>query len=173
MASALDFVKYLIPDNMDLAVDATVGRGKDTLFLAKRAKKVVGFDLQREALLEAKKVLKDFDHVELYQSCHSQMGEVIHQPVDIILFNLGYLPKGNKEMTTRWQTTERAIFQGLKLLKPGGKILIVAYQHEEGKKEISMLKNLNLSQKEVEIFRLTHVNGIMDPPEAWVLLKKD
>lgn len=172
MRSALDLVRLLLPDHMDLAVDATVGRGRDTLELAKRAKRIIGFDLQKEALDEARKLLNDYPQVELHQLCHSRMKEVIHDEVDLIMFNLGYLPKGDKSFTTHEDTTKIAILAGLDLLKAGGKILLVAYQHEEGRREIEMLESLALPQQEVDVFRFQHHNGAQHPPEAWVFVKK-
>lgn len=172
MRSALDFVKLLFPEEMDCAVDATVGRGKDSLELAKRARLVYGFDLQEEALEEAWELLKDYEHVHFYKLCHSKMKSVINEEVDLVVFNLGYLPKGDKGFTTKVNTTREAILAALDLLKSGGKILLVAYQHDEGKEEIEMLESLDLPQQEVDLFRFTHVNGVMGPPEAWVFVKK-
>ena len=172
MRSALDLVKLLLPEEMDCAVDATVGRGKDTLELAKRSRMVYGFDLQKEALEEATELLRDYEQIHLYKLCHSKMKSVIKEKVDLVVFNLGYLPKGDKDFTTRVNTTREAILAALDLLKSGGKILVVAYQHDEGKEEIKMLESLELPQQEVDLFRFTHVNGVKGPPEAWVFVKK-
>ncbi|NLY37307.1 MAG: methyltransferase domain-containing protein [Tissierellia bacterium] len=171
MRSALNFVHLLIPEKMDVAIDATVGRGRDSLLLAQRSKKLIGFEIQKEALQEAAILLRDYD-VSLYNHCHSQMDKFVKSGVDLIMFNLGYLPGGDKALCTDPSTTELAIRKGLKLLKVGGIILIVAYTHSRGLEEIKMLENLNISQKEADVFRFIHHNGINQPPQAWVLVKK-
>lgn len=171
MRSALDFVHHLIPENMDLAIDATVGRGRDSLVLAQHSKKLIGFEIQKEALEEARELLKDYN-VCLYNDCHSHIDDYVKEKADLVMFNLGYLPGGNKSICTDPSSTEIAIRKSLKLLKIGGIILVVAYGHTQGLEEIRMIENLNISQKEADIFRFTHYNGVNQPPEAWLFIKK-
>lgn len=171
MRSSLDFVHSLIPKDMELAIDATLGRGRDSLLLAQQAKKLIGFEIQKEALERARELLKGYN-VTLYNRCHSEMDHLVKEEVDLIMFNLGYLPGGDKEICTQPASTELGIRKGLKLLKPGGMILLVAYGHDQGLEEIKMLENLNISQKEADVFRFTHYNGKNNPPQAWVFIKK-
>lgn len=171
MKSALDFAHLLIPEKIGLAVDATVGHGKDSLLLASRAQRLVGFEIQEEAYDNASKLLAPYN-AKLYNVCHSRMGEFIKEEPDVIIFNLGYLPGGSKDIATESPTTKKAILAGFKLLKKGGRIIIVAYGHEKGLDEIEMLKNLNFNQKEADVFRLVHHNGINLPPETWLIVKK-
>lgn len=171
MRSALDFVHHLIPETMELAIDATLGRGRDSLLLAPRSKKLLGFEIQASALEEAKRQLEGYN-VDLYPHCHSKMDQFVWGPVDLIIFNLGYLPGGDKSLCTHPATTEQAIRKGLELLRSGGRLLIVAYGHDQGQEERRMIENLNLSQKQCDVFRLTHFNGMNQPPEAWVFVKK-
>ncbi|NLY72331.1 MAG: hypothetical protein GX079_01380 [Tissierellia bacterium] len=171
MKSALDFAHLLIPEMIVLAVDATVGHGKDTLILANRAEKVVGFEIQEEAYNCACQLLSPFN-VELFNVCHSRMAEFLNEEPEVIVFNLGYLPGGSKDITTEAATTKKAILAGFKLLKKGGRIIIVAYGHIEGQEEIEMLKTLEFNQKEADVFRMVHYNGINNPPEAWLIVKK-
>ena len=46
---AHDFLAEVVTKE-DIVVDATMGNGHDTLFLAKLAKKVYAFDIQKQAL---------------------------------------------------------------------------------------------------------------------------
>ena len=157
MRSALDFVHHLIPEHMDLSIDATVGRGRDSLILAQHSKKLIGFEIQKEALEEARELLKDYD-VSLYNDCHSHIDNYVKDKPDLVMFNLGYLPRGNKQICTDPTSTEIAIRKSLKLLKVGGVILVVAYRHTQGLEEIRMLENLNISQKEAQALLETHKN---------------
>ena len=52
---AHDFLAEVVTKE-DIVVDATMGNGHDTLFLAKLAKKVYAFDIQEQALERPKNV---------------------------------------------------------------------------------------------------------------------
>ena len=48
------------------------------------------------------------------------------------MFNLGYLPGGDKSMITREQTTLSALQQALDILREGGLCTVVCYPGHEG-----------------------------------------
>jgi len=134
---------YLKPNS--LAIDATVGNGKDTAYIANIIKdgKVFGFDIQQQAIKNTKENTKQFDNVILYQESHSNMINVLPNyigKISIILFNLGYLPKGDKTITTQKATTIKALEDSLKLIHDHGVILVTVYKgHEEGLEENNAL----------------------------------
>jgi len=47
--------------------------------------------------------------------------------VDLILFNLGYLPGGDHSLATKPETTTAGLEQSLALLKPGGLLSVLIY----------------------------------------------
>ena len=56
--------------------------------------------------------------------------------IDAAIFNLGYLPKGNKAIVTQPKTTIKAIESIFEVLSVEGIIILVIYHgHEEGKIE--------------------------------------
>lgn len=126
----------------DFCVDATVGNGHDTCFLAKRVGeegRVLGFDVQAAALESAKAALTRrqlADRVQLLAQGHETLGEALSgQPVPVLkaaMFNLGYWPGSDKTVITRKESTLRALEQSLHNLVPGGAISIVAYRAHEG-----------------------------------------
>lgn len=62
-----------------IAVDATVGKGKDTLKLLKAVGDegfVYGFDLQKEALDAANKLLKDYKNYKLFLESHENLDKL-------------------------------------------------------------------------------------------------
>lgn len=127
----------------DLAIDATCGRGQDTLFLS-RLCKVISLDIQEEALREAKKrIEKDglSKEVSFHLLCHSEIESLdLQKKPLLIVYNLGYLPRANKTLTTKVETTKKSVEGALKCLAPGGVISITCYPgHEEGAKEEAML----------------------------------
>ena len=50
----------------------------------------------------------------------------------MVMFNLGYLPRGDKACTTAAHTTLRALEAALAGLKPGGIITVMAYTGHDG-----------------------------------------
>lgn len=136
------------------AIDATAGRGNDTLFLARQvgaAGKVYAFDIQAAALAAARCKLTAaglLDRVELIPAGHERMREYVKAPVQAVMFNLGYLPGGCPEIMTKPATTIRAMEKGLELLAAGGVMTVVAYPgHPGGRAETEAvaqyLLNLN------------------------------
>ena len=134
-------------------IDATCGNGQDTLFLAELALqgskgKVFAFDVQEKALEAAEKLLtehfqkKSMPSIRLIHACHSKIDEHCPPGADSIVFNLGYLPGGDKSITTTSQTTLTALEKSLLLLKSGGYLSITCYPgHIEGQAEASKVLN--------------------------------
>lgn len=135
----------------DAAIDATVGNGHDTLFLARAVGeqgKVYGFDIQEAALDSAWRRLEDegvAGRVSLYHAGHEAMAlalpESLRGQVRAVMFNLGYLPGGDKARTTAIATTLAALEQARELLAPGGAISVLAYTgHPGGREEAEAVK---------------------------------
>lgn len=131
----------------DVVVDATVGNGHDTLFLAKCVGpegRVFGFDIQETALTEAAKRLDAHSQVKLIHAGHEKLTE--HLPTDepdqlaAIMFNLGYLPGGDKDIITHTETTLIALKQALTHLQVHGLVTLVLYSgHPGGEQEATAL----------------------------------
>lgn len=125
--------KYVI--EKDIAIDATLGNGHDTDFLKNIFKVVHSFDINEEAVLKYED--KKNKNVYVYQMSHEYIDNFfIDGTVDLIIYNLGFLPNGNKEITTKAESTIISIEKSLNLIKTGGYILIVTYRgHFEGLRE--------------------------------------
>lgn len=133
----------------DLVVDATVGQGRDTRFLAEAVGadgRVYGFDVQPEALELARQRLGALTgRVSLHLRGHESMLETLPPElrgrVAVIMFNLGYLPGGDKRLTTRPETTLAGLVAALELLSPRGCLSVVAYTgHPGGREECEAVK---------------------------------
>lgn len=121
----------------DRVVDATLGNGHDTVFLAGlvgRSGHVDGFDIQSEAIEYVRQKLQDCpcNQVTLHHVGHEKMADLVSSPVQAVMFNLGYLPGGDKQVVTRAATTIEAIRAALDLLSSAGIISIVAYPGHPG-----------------------------------------
>lgn len=171
----------LIVEEGDSVVDATVGNGNDTLYLAKLVGehgKVYGFDIQKCAINTTKQKLIDqkmLNRVVLINTGHENINKYIKEKVKVVVFNLGYLPKGDKNIKTSADTTIEAIKKSLQILDKNGMLLIICYTgHEGGLEEkesvFDYLKRLN--QKEYNVLKFKFINQINNPPILFGVEKK-
>ena len=122
----------------DTVVDATCGNGHDTLFLASLVGsngKVHAYDIQEQAIINSKELTKDFNNIIFHQISHEFIDL---EKIDAVIFNLGYLPSGDKSITTLETSTKNAILNLIDKFENNKKmmILIVVYPgHSEGIKE--------------------------------------
>lgn len=125
----------------DIVIDATMGNGFDTHFIAGIAKEVYAFDIQTDALLSTKEKVKDMPNVHLILDSHEHINKYVSHFKGVI-FNLGYLPKGNQEITTKASTTLKTLETILPHIKKEGFIQIVCYPgHPEGQIEDELIQN--------------------------------
>lgn len=136
----------------DHVIDATCGNGQDTrilcdLALHQQKGSVLAIDIQLKAIELTKSYLtqhlnKDqLGHIEYQHGCHSQFPDsILPQSVSLIIYNLGYLPGGDKNLTTQTATTLASLQHALTLIKPGGIISVTCYPgHTEGAHEQSAI----------------------------------
>lgn len=127
----------------DVAIDATAGNGHDTLFLTQLVApggKVFAFDIQPVALTNARRRLEDAGVPEaafaLIADGHENMARHIpqtwHGRIAAVVFNLGYLPGGDKSVITTAATTLEALRSSLELLRTGGGLVVVLYTGHAG-----------------------------------------
>ena len=164
----------------DTVVDATMGNGHDTLFLAEQVGgegRVYAFDIQEEAVESTRKLLEEHhiaDRVTLFCRSHADLSEAVPPGLSAAVFNLGWLPGGDHRITTRCASTERAVLSALDCLKPGGIVTICAYPgHEEGSRELEMLVSLlsGLSNRTYNVLRQTFLNAGAGAPECFIIQK--
>ena len=164
---AHDIIKRFITKD-SIVIDATVGNGYDTLFLAKHAKHVFGFDVQKQAIENTLEKCKteNINNVTLFLESHEIVDQFVHQSVDAITYNLGYLPNSDKRITTTANTTRRSIENVLPLLNRKGVITITIYTgHEKGEKESDELTIYfsSLNPSLYSVVRYQNLNKIHSP----------
>ncbi len=131
----------------DCVCDATCGNGHDTLFLAQRVLSsseidgtVFALDIQSTAVAKTKKRLKEallpkqMDNISFYTQCHTSFPPTIkEESLSLVVYNLGYLPGGNKDVITETGTTVTSLKKACTLLKIGGALSITCYPgHAKG-----------------------------------------
>jgi hypothetical protein len=146
-----------------IAVDATVGNGHDTLFLVEQvgpSGKVFGFDIQLDAIASTRakvdscltgeiasgKAPMQTINLTLIHANHADMFDKIpecyHGGIGAIMFNLGYLPGGDKLIITRTNSTLSALNSASRLLSSNGIITVLAYPgHQGGDLETTEVNN--------------------------------
>lgn len=160
-------------EEKNIAIDATLGNGYDTDFLSKNFKKVYSFDIQNEAILNYKH--KNIENVSLILDSHENFENYIKENVDCIVYNLGYLPGGDKSITTKEESTLKSLESGLSLLKENGLMIIALYSgHKEGKGEKDAVLNYckSLSKKRFGVIYQQFLNRTNNPPSLVVIEKK-
>ncbi|RLQ97868.1 class I SAM-dependent methyltransferase [Falsibacillus albus] len=169
----------------DIAVDATIGNGHDTLFLSQlvgETGRVYGFDIQPEAIQTTKERLEEHGlshRVTLFQNGHetvmNSLPPVHYGKIAGAVFNLGYLPGGDKTLVTRPRTTLSAIGQLIEMMKPGGIIVIVIYHgHREGAVERDYILRFvkQLDQNDVHVLQYQFINQENNPPFVVAIEKR-
>ena len=133
--------------HINIAIDMTCGRGNDTLYLARKANKVYAFDIQEEAICSTSALLKEnkIDNVELILNNHDKVSDYVKECFDVAIYNLGYLPQGNKTIATTSSSTINSLKQLIKLMNHEGIIIIVIYPHnpQEGYAIEELVSNLD------------------------------
>lgn len=168
----------------DIVIDATCGNGHDTLLLAKLALTeslgiVYAVDIQSQAIEMTRSYLQShlshelFKRVKFIKSCHSQFPkEIPSSSVKLIVYNLGYLPGGDKAFTTMLETTQQSINSAMELIQEGGLICITCYPgHAEGQKEEEALINF-VSTLDSQKWECSHQRWVNRPKSPTLILMK-
>jgi len=186
LQSALAYTHTLIKQTVqpgDTVIDATVGNGHDTLLLARLvgdAGKVIGFDIQEKAITATTNRLNEaglHNRVQLHHKGHEAIDEVLSssESVSLVVYNLGYLPKGDKSVVTTPDTTIDSLAQALAHLKKNGLVLLMIYYgHEGGKEEKDAVLRFAevLPQKDYSVLHYHYLNQKNSPPFLIAIEKK-
>lgn len=167
MKRIVDFAYMFLKDYIketDTVVDFTMGNGHDTLKLATLANKgkVYAFDIQQTALENTQKRLNDANikNVNLILDSHHQVKKYLSH-FKAGMFNFGYLPQGDPNITTLLETSVEAVKIALELLDTKGMLILVLYPgHEEGHKESQYFEEFtqNLDRYYYEVFKFSLTN---------------
>lgn len=172
LEQAHEYAKMVIKEG-DTVIDATMGNGNDTLFLSKLvgdAGKVIAFDIQKVALERTQLKLAAEGaalNYELVLDGHQNMDRYVSDPVKLVIYNLGYLPKGDHSIGTRAETTIEAVQKSMRLLHQEGLIIIVIYHggdsgFEERDALLAYLKTIDC--KSYSVMRSDFINQVNCPP---------
>lgn len=183
--NAVEFSHLLLKENIvsgDLVVDATAGNGYDTKFLADLVGtegKVYSFDIQKDAITKSRKLLENNNlaaQAKLILDSHANLDQYLNQKIKAAVFNLGYLPGGNKEIITRKESTITALEKLIKLLKNNGIIILVIYSgHPGGEEEKNAILDFasRLNHKKFNVLNYEFLNQPSYPPQVLAIKKRN
>lgn len=141
---------------------------------------VYGFDIQAAAIQATAHELATHDldkQVTLTQTGHENLAQVIpaNQPIKCAVFNLGYLPGGDKEIVTKASTTLTAVKALEKRLAVNGLILLLVYTgHPGGQDEAAALLDhvKQLDQHQFQVLQYGFLNQVHRPPYLVAIQKR-
>ena len=184
----LKSARYIASDCMrrflrpgDTVVDATMGNGHDTLTLCQlvgETGRVYAFDVQEAAVASTAARLREAgvaDRATLIHAGHQHMADYVTGPVNAVMFNLGWLPGGDKTVTTHWDSTHQAVASALELLAPGGVCVICVYPgHSAGDEERRQLTAYlsGLRPQEYNVLAHRFLNAGPGAPECVIIQKQ-
>jgi len=165
----------------DLLIDATAGNGHDTVFLAELAGergRVLAFDIQEHAIQTARSRVETAgfsNRVDFLLKSHAKMAEHAELGmVAAVMFNLGYLPGEDHQLTTEKGETLTALTAATTLLKTGGILSVVCYPgHDAGMAESAAVESW-ASARTTEGWRVAKyaMLGTLRPAPFLILLWK-
>lgn len=193
---ALHIIRSYIPEppaaKPCMVIDATCGNGHDTLALARMLwssgtdsteHHLLAFDVQQTAIEATRSILSEngFEplledgRIQLIQDGHEHMAGHCNSQADVIVFNLGYLPGGDKQLTTIPGTTLDAVKAGLAILARDGLICITMYSgHPAGAQEKAELLRFAeaLDSSTFHTSYISMPNQPAAPPEILLITRK-
>lgn len=180
LVQAHELVAGVLQDG-DTAVDATLGNGHDALFLARcvgASGMVFGFDVQQAALINSRERLEadkvDGGCYQLICESHAGMEHYVVGQAKAVMFNLGYLPGGDKTRITHADSTSAALLAAAGLIACGGILTVMCYPgHDGGDDEARMVTEFinELDSEQWVVARYNRVEAKRWSPYLWAVTR--
>lgn len=163
---------------VEIALDLTLGNGNDAHRILKHFPdaRLLGFDIQEIAIENSRKKLSEFEsnRYKLICDCHSNLDQYTEK-ADLVIYNLGYMPGGNKSIISQAKTTLESLEKASKILSLNGLIIMVFYLgHKGGIEEYKICKEYlsGLNQKEFTVLESYNINQVNNPPRLICIERK-
>ena len=156
----------------DRVVDFTMGNGHDTEFLSKTVGdggEVYAFDIQEAAIESTRAHLAAAgcpENYTLIHDSHHNVGKYVTAPIKGGMFNLGFLPGGDKSITTMRETTMPAVKAAVSMLGKDAILSVAIYPgHEEGDAEGKMVSEYlsSLDRFKYSVAQIKIINSPTSP----------
>lgn len=166
--------KYL--EKGSVCIDGTLGNGNDSLKIYKALDgdcKIYSFDIQDQAINQAKNLFRDNnvaeEKINIISDSNENVDQYVREDVDFFILNLGYLPKGDKTITTTYKSVGTFLEKTLKIMAPGAFGIIVFYPgHPAGMEEYIKISDYlsRLDQKHFNVIKIEQMNQKNQPPQV-------
>ena len=160
----------------DTAVDFTMGNGHDTEFLSKTVGEsghVYAFDVQEAAVASTAKNLESAgcpQNYTLILDSHHNVKQYVTGEIKAGMFNLGFLPGGDKSITTMRETTMPAIEAAVSMLGRDAILSVAIYPgHAEGEAE-GILVSEYLSSLDRFKYSVAQIKIINSPTSPYFMI---
>jgi len=179
-SSLIDYIlKNYIKNDMIIA-DMTLGNGYDScniLSYLNGTGFLYALDIQDLAINKSMENLKkiNYNNYKLIKDSHINFDKYIKEEIDLAIFNLGYLPGGDKSITTKSEDVLICIEKLLVKLKNNGLVLLTLYPgHKNGADEKEYLEKYFkiLNQKNFNVLKYDFINQKNNPPYVIMIEKK-
>lgn len=161
MIKTVDIAKtYLLEAVPHIAVDFTCGHGNDTLFLAQHFDQVYAFDIQKEAIEDSKLRCQEYNNITFIHDSHENILKYV-KTLNAGIFNCGYLPNGDKTITTSASILIPTLQQAFSILESKGILVLVLYPgFPQGKQEAMLVEEFveKLPSNEFDVIKFTLLN---------------
>ncbi len=158
-----------------VVVDATCGNGHDTKYISQINTQglTYSFDIQSEAIQNTKLLCNELTNIKYIHDSHVNINLHVSDSIDFAIFNLGYLPNSDSNLTTIGSNTIIALSQLLKLLKVGSAISIMIYSgHDDHQEEVIVQEFIStLNKYSYSILKYEFLN-LSNSPYLIVIEKK-
>lgn len=136
-----------------LAIDATLGNGHDSFFLACNYQNVISFDIQDLAIRRSMKLLRSLSNITIHQDSFVNIKEYVSAPIDCLMYNLGFLPGSDHKIKTSAEDVVQSLIDTLPLLADDGICVITVYtKHDNGLERAAILHFLDSLSQFAKIF---------------------
>jgi hypothetical protein len=131
----------------DTVIDATCGNGRDSVALATQALtdnsgSLFCIDIQQAAISATRSTLErnlresQMQRVQFVHGSHKTFPDsILPGTVAAIVYNLGYLPGGDKSIITTATDTTESLEKALPLIKQNGLLCVTCYRGHKGGEE--------------------------------------
>lgn len=154
-----------------VVVDMTCGNGLDSLYVLEKNPSafLYGFDIQKSAIIRTKERLANVlpQRYRLIHDSHDHFDQYVKEPINLAFYNLGYLPKGDKSVTTTLSTTKDSFVKMCHQLDHFGAVIMTFYPgHPSGLNEyIGMKEHMqSLDQHCFKVLEFSFLNQKNNPP---------
>ncbi len=145
-------------DSPKILIDFTLGNGHDSAYFSSKVKQLYAFDIQQQAINQTLINYPFLEKHHLILDSHENFDQYI-QNFDLGIFNLGYLPNGDKSITTNSTSTIIALEKAIHHLNPKGRIVIVIYiGHPQGQIESQAILEFLHQKEKITISKFEIVN---------------